>query len=394
MERKIRVLECIRQGQIGGGETHLLSLVENLDRSRFEPVVLSFTEGPMVERLRAMGVRTHVLYTERPFDVTKWRKVKQLMAAEGVDLVHAHGTRASSNTLWAARRLGIPLVYTVHGWSFHDDQPFLVRKLRIWGERWITARSALNIAVSASNRQSGVDSIPGFRAVVVNNGIDQRKFSPARTFKDIRGELNIPGDVVLLLFLARFTAHKQPLTLIRAFHEAVGKMAGTVGEMAGVEKMPGLQLLMVGEGDEKEEGMRLVGELGLEGLVHFSPFRQDVPDVLAACDIYVLPSLWEGLPIGLLEAMAMGRAVIGTKVDGTREVLRDGENGLMVAPGDIGALAAAMLRLAGDGELRESMGARAVETVRDRFNAAVMTKEIENIYNITWSSKGSQISND
>src|SRR5580658_9752929 len=126
MERKIRVLECIRQGQIGGGETHLLSLVENLDRNRFEPVVLSFTEGPMVERLRAMGVRTHVLYTERPFDVTKWRKVKQLMAAEGVDLVHAHGTRASSNTLWAARRLGIPLVYTVHGWSFHDDQPFLV----------------------------------------------------------------------------------------------------------------------------------------------------------------------------------------------------------------------------------------------------------------------------
>jgi len=381
MERKIRVLECIRQGQIGGGETHLLSLVENLDRSRFEPVVLSFTEGPMVERLRAMGVRTHVLYTERPFDVTKWGKVKELMAAEGVDLVHAHGTRASSNTLWAARRLGIPLVYTVHGWSFHDDQPFLVRRLRIWGERWITTRSAANIAVSASNRQSGVDSIPGFRAVVVNNGIDQRKFSPMRSFTDVRGELKIPRDVVLVLFLARFTAHKQPLTLIRAFHEAVGKM-------------PELRLLMVGEGDEKEEGMRLAGELGLTGEVYFSPFSQDVPDVLAACDIYVLPSLWEGLPIGLLEAMAMGRAVIGTRVDGTREVLRDGENGLMVEPGDVGALAGAMLRLAGDAELRESMGARAVETVRERFDAAVMTKEIENIYNKTWSSKGSQISND
>src|SRR5580692_879971 len=381
MKRKIRVLECIRQGQIGGGETHLLSLVENLDRSRFEPVVLSFTEGPMVERLRAMGVRTHVLYTERPFDVTKWRKVKQLMAAEGVDLVHAHGTRASSNTLWAARRLGIPLVYTVHGWSFHDDQPYWVRRLRIWGERWITARSALNIAVSASSRQTGVEKISGFRAVVVNNGIDQRKFSPARDLADIRGELNIPRDAVLLLFLARFTGHKQPLTLIRAFHAAVGKM-------------PGLQLLMVGEGDEKEEGMRLVAELGLAGKVHFSPFRQDVPDVLAAADIYVLPSLWEGLPIGLLEAMAMRKAVIGTKVDGTREVLRDGENGLVVEPGDVGALAAAILRLAGDGELRESMGARAVETVRERFNAAVMTKEIENIYNKTWSSKGSQILND
>jgi glycosyltransferase involved in cell wall biosynthesis len=374
MERKIRILECIRQGQIGGGETHLLSLVENLDRSRFEPVVLSFTEGPMVERLRAMGVRTHVLYTERPFDVAKWRKVKQLMAAEGVDLVHAHGTRASSNTLWAARRLRIPLVYTVHGWSFHDDQPFWVRQLRIWGERWITARSALNIAVSASSRQTGIEKIAGFRAVVVNNGIDQRKFSPSRKLADIRGELDIPRGAVLLLFLARFTGHKQPLTLIRAFREAVEKMGGAVGKMAG------LQLLMVGEGDEKEEGMRLANELGLVGKIHFSPFRQDVPDVLAAADIYVLPSLWEGLPIGLLEAMAMRKAVIGTNVDGTREVLQDGENGLMVEPGDVGALAAAIVRLASDRGLRESMGARAAETVRERFNAAVMTKEIENIY--------------
>ena len=90
----------------------------------------------------------------------------------------------------------------------------------------------------------------------------------------------------------------------------------------------------------------------------------------------------------------MRKAVIGTKVDGTREVLRDGDNGLVVEPGDVGVLAAAILRLAGDGELRESMGARAVETVRERFNATVMTKEIENIYNKTWSSKGSQILND
>jgi glycosyltransferase involved in cell wall biosynthesis len=231
----------------------------------------------------------------------------------------------------------------------------------------------LNIAVSASSRQTGIEKIAGFRAVVVNNGIDQRKFSPSRKLADIRGELDIPRDAVLLLFLARFTGHKQPLTLIRAFHEAIGKMA-EVGKTAG------LQLLMVGEGDEKEQGMQLAAELDLAGKVHFSPFRQDVPDVLAAADIYVLPSLWEGLPIGLLEAMAMRKAVIGTKVDGTREVLCDGENGLVVEPGDVNALAAAILRLAGDGELRESMGARAEETVRERFNATVMTKEIENIY--------------
>jgi glycosyltransferase involved in cell wall biosynthesis len=366
-QKKIKVLECIRQGQIGGGESHLLSLVENLDRSLFEPVVLSFTDGPMVERLQKLGVRTHVIYTERPFDVTKWRKVRDLLKEEQVDLVHAHGTRASSNTLWAARSLKIPLVYTVHGWSFHNDQSPLVRRLRILGERWITSRAKINIAVSASNRQSGLDHIPGLKAMVVNNGIDQQKFSPLKSFSNVRKELNIPADAILVLFIARFTAHKQPLALIRAFRDAL-------------PLLPGLHLLMVGDGDEKMAGMQLVKEAGLENKVSFQAFRQDVPDVLAAADIFVLPSLWEGLPMGLLEAMAMGKAVIATRVDGTKEVVRTGENGLLVEPGDIPALASALVRLGKDEALRTRFRQQALDTVRQEFNAVNMTKKIEGVY--------------
>src|ERR1700739_1426094 len=100
MAQQIKVLECIRQGQIGGGESHLLSLVENLDQSKFQPIVLSFTDGPMIERLNKMGVETHVIYTEKPFDVSKWKKVKQLLKQKDIQLVHAHGTRANSNVLW------------------------------------------------------------------------------------------------------------------------------------------------------------------------------------------------------------------------------------------------------------------------------------------------------
>ncbi len=367
LDRKIKVLECIRQGQIGGGESHLLSLVENLDRDRFEPVVLSFTEGPMVDRLKAMGVKTQVIYTERPFDVTKWPAVKDFIQSENVDLVHAHGTRASSNTLWAAKKLGLPLIYTIHGWSFHNDQNPLVRRLRILGERWITSRSAVNIAVSASNRQSGLEQIPKLEAMVINNGIDQQKFSPVRAFKNIREELSIPGGAMVVLFIARFTSHKQPLTLIRAFKEALAVN-------------PDLYLLMVGDGDERAAGIQLVKELGLEDRANLQPFRQDVPDVLAAADIFVLPSLWEGLPIGLLEAMAMGKAVVATRVDGTREVLVDGDNGLMTEPGDIKALAGAILKLSADEALRKSLSNKAIATVQQRFNAAVMTREIENVY--------------
>ncbi|NML22821.1 glycosyltransferase family 4 protein [Pseudoflavitalea sp. G-6-1-2] len=366
--QKFRILETIRQGQIGGGESHLLSLVENLDRSRFEPVVLSFTDGPMVDRLKQMGITTEVIYTEKPFDISKWKRVKQFIQQQQIQLVHAHGTRANSNVFWATRKLKLPLVYTIHGWSFHDDQQALLRKVRVMGEQLLTKKSDVNISVSASNQQTGKRYFNNFNSVVVNNGIDQRKFDPGRSFKNIRQELGIADNAVLVLFVARFIHQKQPLKLLEAFAKAL-------------PHHPQLQLLMVGDGDEKPAALQLVRELGIEDKVIFQPFRQDVPDVLAAADIFVLPSLWEGLPIGLLEAMAMGKAIIGTQVDGTSEVIRHEHNGLLISTDGLEVnLAAALGVLAEDVSLREKLGAAAQATISATYSAANMTREIEAIY--------------
>lgn len=367
--QKIRVLECIRQGKVGGGESHLLSLVENLDKSQFEPVVLSFTDGPMIDRLQQMGVESYVIFTEKPFDVTKWGRVKDLLKESRVDLVHAHGTRACSNVLWAAQSLGIPVVYTVHGWSFHEEQRPAVRLMRTWGEKYLTSRTKVNITVSNANLETGKKHIDGFRAVQVNHGIDQEKFSPARSFKDIRAELGIGKDIILVLFIARFTVQKQPLSMIRAFLNAR-------------RQFPGMHLLMVGDGDQKEEGLRLAEESGeAAGHITFQPFRPDVPDILAAADIFVLPSLWEGLPIGLLEAMSMGKAVIASDVDGTGEVMRHGENGWLVKKDNlVDNLAAALVRLATDEEQRRRFSQKAMETVSKQFSLSVMAHTVENIY--------------
>lgn len=366
--KKIRVLECIRQGQIGGGESHLLSLVENLDKKRFEPVVLSFTPGPMVDQLKQMGVETHVIYTTRPFDVSKWKTVRQFIKSKQIDLVHAHGTRANSNVLWASKSLRIPVIYTVHGWSFHPDQKSLVRKLRIMGENYLVSRTALNISVSKSNQQSGKDVLSDFRSVVVNNGINQQKFNPANSYNNIRHELNIPDDKLLVLFIARFTLHKQPLTLIHAFAKAV-------------KENPELHLLMVGDGDQKEEAIQLIEQLQLTKNITLEKFRQDVPQVLACADIFVLPSLWEGLPIGLLEAMAMGKTIIASNVDGTSEIIEHGVNGWLVQTDSlIDNTAKAIISLSRDPELRKQFQQQAKETVTERFNATGMTRQIEQLY--------------
>jgi glycosyltransferase involved in cell wall biosynthesis len=213
-----------------------------------------------------------------------------------------------------------------------------------------------------------MDVIDGFRAIVINNGIDQSRFSPFRDYKNIRQELGFKNDDLLLLFIARFTSHKQPLALINAFAKAL-------------KVMPGLKLLMVGEGDERVKAELLLKNLGIEESVLLINFRQDVPDILSSADIFILPSLWEGLPIGLLEAMSMGKAIIATNVDGTKEVIEDEKNGLLIELTNLEQnLSEAIIRLAKDPELRKKYSLNAMDTVNSRFNAQVMTREIEKVY--------------
>ena len=365
---KIQVLETIRQGLIGGGETHLLSLVEQLDKNVFEPSLLSFTDGPMVERARSLGLRTRVIYTEKPFDIRVWKRVRQLMKDWNIDLVHAHGTRAASNVLWPSKMNNLPLIYTVHGWSFHRDQQALVRKIRILSEKYITSRTQENISVSESNKLTGKTYLKNFESVVIPNGIDQSKFAPKRSYKNIRSEIGIDRDAILILFIARFTHHKQPLKLVEGFHRAQ-------------KQIPSLRLLMVGEGDAKAEAEGLVNKLNIRDKVYFQPFRSDVPDLMASADIFVLPSLWEGMAISLIEAMSMGMVVVASDVDGNSEVVKHKVNGWLVGLENIEEnLAQAFVTLSQDRSLRNALQEQALSTINMRFSSAVMTRQTEEIY--------------
>ena len=368
LSHKIRILEGIRQGKIGGGESYLLSLVENLDRTRFEPVVVSFTDGPMVERLRSLGIQTHVIYTEKPFDFRVWKKVENLIEAEKIDIVHAHGTRAASNMFRGAKKLKRPFIYTCHAWSFHPDQNALVKKLRIWSEQFLTEQADVNICGSKANRETGRKLFQNFNAVIIYNSIDPKRFNPYGVFKNIRAELGIPATDLVVASVARFTLQKQPLKLLAAFAEVC-------------KQVPHVKLLMVGDGEQKEEAQRLVQKLGLQLKVIMQPFRQDIPDVLAAADIFVLPSLWEAFPIALLEAMSMGKAVIGTNVDGTPEIIENEKNGLLIEVDGLEKnIAAALIRLCSDEVLRTRLQQAAIASIYNTYNVETLARENEAIY--------------
>ncbi|TWF42446.1 glycosyltransferase involved in cell wall biosynthesis [Chitinophaga polysaccharea] len=364
---KIRVLETIRQGKIGGGESHVLDLVATLDRDLFEPVVLSFTEGPMITALKQMNVPAYVIGSEKAFDIGVWRRVKSFIQQQQIDVVHVHGTRANSNVLWAARSLGLPVVYTIHGWSFHEGLHPLTKRLRIAAEKFITRKTQVNICVSESNRQTGIKAFKRFAGVVIRNGVSLRKFNPEGTYPDLRAEYGIPAEKLLICFIARMTYQKDPVTMIRGF-------------AAALQQVPQLQLLMIGDGELMPAAVSAAREAGVEQQVIFAGYRQDIPAVLYAADIYCLPSLWEGFPIGVLEAMAMGKAVIASDVDGTKEAVKDGENGLLIPAENVPALADAIVKVATDERLRYQLQQNAKIEIATHFNVAGMTEKIAAVY--------------
>ena len=364
--KKIKILQTIRQGKIGGGESHVLDLVQELDKDRYESVVLSFTKGPMIRRMEELGIKTYVIETEKPFDKSKRKEVSDILIAENIDIVHAHGTRANSNTYYSAKSLSIPIVYTVHGWSFHKGQNFLIKKLRVLGEQFLVGKSTITICVSNSNLQEGQGLFKIKNAVVIKNGINQQRFNPDNTYDDLRGELNIAKDEVLVGYIVRVTMQKDPLTLIRA--------------VSLIDQSIKIKFLFVGEGDLLEEAKRLAAELNVGSKIIFLNFRQDVPNVLNAIDIYCLPSLWEGLPIGVLEAMAMRKAIVASDIEANKEIITNKQNGMLVPVKSPGLLAGALTMLAADSELRRTLGINAAKTIADNFNVQKMTRQVEDVY--------------
>lgn len=367
MSGKIRVLQAIRQGQIGGGESHLLNLVNFLDKDQFEPIVLSFTPGPMVDKLRENDIRTHVIPGKSPVNIQMWRQIKTLLKEEQIDLIHVHGTRANMNIVWAARQCKIPIVYTVHGWSFHPDQSFLIRNVRIAAESLLTRWADLTITVSKSNHTTGQQLIPGFQSKIIYYGIDTSRFRRDQPFKDVRASYGIPADHTLVIFMARMTLQKDPITMIEAFKYIA-------------DRYQDITLLLIGQGELDEPVTAAIERNELQGRVIRDGFRLDVPDVLNAGDIYCLPSLWEGQPIGLIEAMAIGKAVIATHVDGSKELVKDGFNGLLIDPQQPQQLAAAIEQLHTDTRLRKKVAEQAYITIKERYDGASMARQVEEVY--------------
>jgi len=362
---KIRVLEVIRQGDIGGGESHLIDLVNGFE-SNIEPVVLSFSSGQMIEVLSINNITCHVIKTKLPFNLLVQKRIIDIIKKEKIDIIHAHGTRAASNMLFASSITKIPLIYTVHGWSFHQDQIYLKRKARILCEKMICNNSKKVICVSENNRQVGKCEFNLSNCQVIENGINLNVFN-YNIQSNLHNLFRSSSDDFVIAFIGRITAQKSPIDFIESIALAHKKNNHIKG-------------LIVGEGDLLEKVKEFIAKNKYNEFIQLENFRNDIPQVLKAIDVFVLPSLWEGLSIALLEAMAMKKAIVTTPTDGTREIIIDHQNGIIVPFNNSQRLADSYIELFENPNQMIIFGENAYNTINLRFNSQRVCDKVSEIY--------------
>jgi glycosyltransferase involved in cell wall biosynthesis len=285
------------------------------------------------------------------------------------DVFHAHLTwpLGAKNAMLAAILARRPAVIaTAH--LFLDVE--ITRAMRLQ-ERLIgmAADRLLVVSRDTGRRMHRALGWPLSKMEVIRNAVDahavQRPPDPA-----LRRALSGDGDAPLVLVIARLDVQKG--------HRYV---------LAAAAQVPGAVLVVAGDGPERAGLEALAGELGIADRVRFLGWRDDVPELLAVSDLVVLPSLYEGLPVSVLEAMAAGRAVVATAVGGTDEAVEDGESGLLVRPRDADGLAAAIRRLLQDNGLRDRLAAAGRARVERDFSAAAMVARITDVYDLLADSR-------
>jgi len=355
------VLVVSNHGEIvGGGEVSLLSLLEGLDRSRWVPVVIVPCEGAVAAGCRRLRILTHVvplpsLRQPGPAILQSMKTLLRLIRQWGAELLHANGSRAMLYAGAAGRLVGRPVIWHVR---VADPEPVLDRLL---------AGLAHTVIVNSAGVARRFAWAQRSKVRCIHNGVDVDRFSPRQGSGELRRSLGIPTRARLVVSVGRFVAYKGYAHLLEAARLVQAAM-------------PGVHWLLVGDGELRSDLEAQSHRLDLSVQVRFTGWREDVPDILALCDLFVLPSLAEHFGRVIIEAMAMGKAVVATDAGGVPEIVIHGETGLLVPPAQPKALAEAVLTLLEDPAQAALLGAAGRQRAEDAFSLSRHVSAVQTLY--------------
>jgi glycosyltransferase involved in cell wall biosynthesis len=377
---KRKILFLSHSAHLNGAEICLYNLVMNLNPDEFLPVVILPSDGPLRQKCIAAKIKTYIF----PFEwwvrfrsdyfmataplAQRVEEILQIVDAEHPDVIHTNTSVILEGAL-AARARGIPHVWHLH--EILDGHPDLQPLLTLTESyKVIGCLGHRVVVVSNSFYNRYLEGIPSSRRTVIYNGIEVPMPAPDGRER-IRQAFGLLQGELLSLSVGSLTRYKDHGNLVKAA-ELVARSECKI------------KFVVAGGGNDSRlktlEGQ--VQEAGLSGRVQFLGHRDDVPDLLAACDLFVLPSRREAFPLAVLEAMALGKPVIATDCGGTREMIHDGREGFVVPPGNPEALAEKILELLSIPDGLGQFGQRAMETFRQRFTVSNYVHQFEKLYDV------------
>ena len=385
---KIKVVHIITRMDKGGSAENTLLTAVGLQRRNYDVLLikgLSLESGmPEVEEA---AVRKSLIEAERigvrlktlpglvrrihPFkDVKTLLSLVFLLRRENPHIVHTHTSKAGILGRWAARIARVPVViHTPHGHIFWGYFNGLVSRIYILLEQWTASVTDMIIPLTEQEKKEHLRAgiAPGYKFATIHSGVDLDRFpSGSADPVQIKKDMGIPGDSLVVGTAGRLT----PIKGHRFFLEAAKEILAV---------RPDVFFLVLGHGELMDSLKEMSSRLRIADRVKFPGWRPDVCTVMSAFDVFVLPSLNEGMGRVIVEAMALGKPVVASSIGGILDLVKDGWNGLLVPAGDAGALAGAIIRLLRNPEERKTMGDRGKETAA-YYSSDLMVREIDRLY--------------
>lgn len=364
MKKKYKILHIIGGGEIGGAEQHVLSLLKNLDRTRFDPHLICLTKGPFSNLAIKNKIPTQTLPMRFPLDLSPLPTLIRWSKKQAVSIIHTHGSRANLLGRLCAKWLGLPNLTTVHSSLAHDYLSPLSALIALNLDRLTLPLTSQIITVSEYLARE-VALRGGRNIKTIYNGYSALSFDdPSFTRHNFREKWGIPADALVLGTIGRLHPTKGQIYLI----EAAAQLH---------MRFPKLHLLLIGDGPLRQN---LTAELQKNSIPHtLTGYLPQAYGALQAMDLFVLPSISEGMGLVLLEAMQAGVPVVASAVGGIPEVIRDGQEGLLFPPRDTDELTTACSSIFENHNLAQSL-IRAGQNRWPMFSIHSMIRETEQVY--------------
>jgi glycosyltransferase involved in cell wall biosynthesis len=368
----------------GSGINTFLSM-RGMDRGIYEAELACAPGGRLVDlvqnhnmRVRTFDNLVQALHPVR--DIVALMNLIFFLKKNRYHIVHTHNSKAGFLGRLAAKLSGVPvIVHTVHGFAFHDQEPIwrqnLFRNLERRASHWCDKMIFISQPLIDWALREGI--VTEDKTVKIYSGIELDQFRPVTedTKNSIRSKWRIGQEDVVIGVVSKLWEGKGHAILIEAIKELR-------------KEIQNIRLVIVGEGYLNNELRNLVHMLGLSDSVLFTGFQMDVSEIMATFDIAVLPSFFEGMGRVLLEAMAMEKPVVASRVGGIPDLVEHGVNGFLVSPGDVLELSNAIKKIVIDKKLALEMSKKGRKRITEHFSAEAMVQSIEKVYNECLNAKG------